>query len=614
MEFANQGSSIYHQIHAVYARSLDGTLLYISGRHGKETEEAWPAIMAEVEGQRNMPLHGHLDRQERALAVANMWEPLPKLSSIAKSWSNGKRIGTIRPLEKESPVHNNLGIRELQRPSEQQIVGILMDAPEDSEVKAEFQDWFVFLLLHETRLNSADISATVGRSEKLAREVTHIFEDKLRNIATDDQWESGGGRVLFEQQAQHFIARNRTIEFCLPAFPCKSSNLQKVTGIDPDRSEESALWRLDSFVKHIEQIYEPGAKVLVVSDGHVFSDCIGVEDDIVDRYSEALAEINQSIIEQQNGVKRVEFYSLHDLFFSNKEICNRFKPGFVEDVIIHHPLDRPVADGAEICRKVLIAGCRIERAALRSQIDKKDASILALYRGFARFMLEDLSSHERTSGLTKSKAKKLSSNVAFEMISRNQAYSNMIELLFPCHIRISIHAHKNNGPKFGIQLLSNKECRSVESLEGISQRNLTDLLHIPTPWHNTACQIQNDPTLYIIKSNIVREALRSKRYEGEWIPAVKGHGGFFSLRTVNELGPQAGQIHRLIQEESQPAWKEEPIAADDADSKLASRDPKQEVQRGEGYLLYIYTCFQKFVGSFWTGAQLQCEQARALFH
>lgn len=492
MEFANRGSSIYHQIHAVYARSLDGTLLYISGRHGKETKEAWPGIMAEVKGQRNTPLHGHLDRQERVLAVANMWEPLPKLSSIAKSWSNEKRISTIKSSEKESPVHNNLGIQEFQRPSEKQIVGILMDAPEDSEVKAEFQEWFVFLLLHETRLNSADFSTTVDRSEKLAREVTRIFEYKLRNIATDDQWESGGGRVLFEQQAQHFIARNRTIEFCLPAFPCKSSNLQKVTGVDPDRSEESALWRLDNFVKHVEQIYEPGAKVLVVSDGHVFSDCskyhrrgsgnfrslasmmltqfcckVGVEDGIVDRYSEALTEINQSI-ERQSGVKRIEFYSLHNLFFSNEEICNRFRPSFVEDVIIHHPLDMSVADGAETCRKVLIAGCRIEKAALRSQIDKKDASILALYRGFARFMLEDLSSHERTSGLTKSKCKKLSSDVAFEMISvsfpespSGRVYAHKLPLekpgvfehdraslsvphstLYPC---VSLQAHRRSG-------------------------------------------------------------------------------------------------------------------------------------------------------------------------
>lgn len=148
-----------------------------------------------------------------------------------------------------------------------------MEAPDDSETKSEFKEWFTFFLLHETRLNSTDFSTTAGRSKKLAHDVTQIFGEMLRNIAADDQWESGGGRVLFEQQAHYFIARNRTIEFCLPAFPCKSSNLQKVTGIDPDRSEETALWRLNDFVKRIEEIYEPGAKVLIVSDGHVFSDC-----------------------------------------------------------------------------------------------------------------------------------------------------------------------------------------------------------------------------------------------------------------------------------------------------------------------------------------------------
>lgn len=147
-----------------------------------------------------------------------------------------------------------------------------------------------------------------------------------------------------------------------------------------------------------------------------FCRIVGVEDEVVDGYGEALADINHSIIQQQNHVQRVEFYSLYDLFFSNKETRNAFRPDFVDDVIIHHPLHMSVADDAERCRKVLIAGCHIERAALRAQIDKQDPSILALYRGFSRFMLEDLSCHKRTSGLTKSKCKKLSSDVAFEMI------------------------------------------------------------------------------------------------------------------------------------------------------------------------------------------------------
>ncbi len=32
------------------------------------------------------------------------------------------------------------------------------------------------------------------------------------------------------------------------------------------------------------KIYPPGMKIWIVSDGHVFSDCIGVDDDVVSTY------------------------------------------------------------------------------------------------------------------------------------------------------------------------------------------------------------------------------------------------------------------------------------------------------------------------------------------
>lgn len=34
-----------------------------------------------------------------------------------------------------------------------------------------------------------------------------------------------------------------------------------------------ALTTLHNFVRSVEDIYKPGAEVLIVSDGHVFSDC-----------------------------------------------------------------------------------------------------------------------------------------------------------------------------------------------------------------------------------------------------------------------------------------------------------------------------------------------------
>ena len=69
------------------------------------------------------------------------------------------------------------------------------------------------------------------------------------------------------------MSRNLRLELCLPAFPCKSSNLRKVLGVVPDKGEELALRRLHEFVRLVKEIYDPGARVLIVSDGHVFSDC-----------------------------------------------------------------------------------------------------------------------------------------------------------------------------------------------------------------------------------------------------------------------------------------------------------------------------------------------------
>ena len=69
------------------------------------------------------------------------------------------------------------------------------------------------------------------------------------------------------------------------------------------------------------------------------------------------------------------------------------------------------------------------------------------------------------------------------MIKRNDAYSNLVELMFPFHLRFSIHAHCNSGPKFGISLLSktgDNQCRPINTIQDHKEPRNTDLLHIPT--------------------------------------------------------------------------------------------------------------------------------------
>ncbi|GKT84868.1 pyoverdine/dityrosine biosynthesis protein [Colletotrichum tofieldiae] len=227
----------------------------------------------------------------------------------------------------------------------------------------------------------------------------------------------------------------------------------------------------------------------IISDGHVFSDCIGVDDADVDAYGEQLKEMNRAV-----GVSRGD--------------PTASASGPTQHPDIDHHVETKLTVEAELCRQILMAGCQPQESAVRAKIKSQNAAILALYRGFSRFMLEDLELHPFTRKMTRSQRRKLSTKVAFEMIMRNQSYSNLVELLLPNHVRLSIHAHNNAGPKFGIQLFDPAVVRAVEGLspDGTPMTS-RDLLHIPTPWHNCVAEVEGSPYLLVTKASVPREAM-----------------------------------------------------------------------------------------------------------
>ncbi|HEY6794854.1 MAG TPA: L-tyrosine/L-tryptophan isonitrile synthase family protein, partial [Kineosporiaceae bacterium] len=56
----------------------------------------------------------------------------------------------------------------------------------------------------------------------------------------------------------------------------------------PDHGERLALRFLHGLAGQLERVHPPGVRVLVCSDGHVFADLIGVTDEDVDAYVDAL--------------------------------------------------------------------------------------------------------------------------------------------------------------------------------------------------------------------------------------------------------------------------------------------------------------------------------------
>ncbi|KAK2004519.1 pyoverdine/dityrosine biosynthesis protein [Colletotrichum falcatum] len=488
MEFSNDGDSVFHRFQAAFVHDGQGQLLYCTGPQKGRVQEHWE------------PINRHL----------------PSRSQSATSES--QKVGSV---ELDGPLKGSR-LYEMRRPGSSPT-GLVIEttSQNNSTLSSQFEEFFVQLLLGQADFAIRDpglMKSPSSASLVAAEQIVHLFDSFLRYQGKDDRWEVGG-KAYFTERVRHFTSQNARIELCLPAFPCKSSNTNKVLGKAPDRGEQLALERLHSFVEAVEKIYHPGAKMWIISDGHVFSDCIGVDDADVDTYGEQLKEMNRAVGISRGNTDRVGFRSLVDLFeldaAESQHKLSALRAQLNIPNIDHH-VETKLTVEAELCRQILMTGCQPQESAVRAKIKSQNAAILALYRGFSRFMLEDLELHPHTQQMTRSQRKKLSTKVAFEMIMRNQSYSNLVELLLPNHVRLSIHAHNNAGPKFGIQLFDPAVIRAVEGLspDGTPMTS-RDLLHIPTPWHNCVAEVEGSPYLLVTKASVAREAMSLGAVTGE---------------------------------------------------------------------------------------------------
>ncbi|KAF5858138.1 hypothetical protein ETB97_004742 [Aspergillus alliaceus] len=397
----------------------------------------------------------------------------------------------------------NFGSREVDvyescRAKSENVAGLILGPtpPGWSMSTTSIDKFFVELILARIDVGVHLVSPqskAAAATDSTVEAIVSLFDAELRYRVPNDQWEAEG-RAYFAAKVRFFVRHNLTLELCLPAFPCKSSNPDKVIGVLPDRGEEIALRQLHAFARNVKK-----------------------PNDLV------------------------QFQSLVDLF-DLKSLPDFASLGRMKLPDLPHYLPTILDDVAELCRHILVAGCQPSRESLRSQIESGDESIVALYRGFSRFMLEDLDQHPLTESRSRTQRKKLASRVSFEMILRNQAYSNLIELLFPDYLRLSIHAHNNSGPKFGIRLFDTATVRAVRELGFVDGNNgneededvmtASHLLHIPTPWHNCIAQVAGDPTLYIVKYGVVKEASFTQRYKSDMVKGhlANGRGAFVSLK------------------------------------------------------------------------------------
>jgi pyoverdine/dityrosine biosynthesis protein Dit1 len=256
---------------------------------------------------------------------------------------------------------------------------------------------------------------------------------------------------------------------------------------------------------------------------------VGVDDGKVDAYDARLIEVYKDKYPVEEGpVPALQFKGLRDIFMSNPDSFSSFRQSWLISIDVPHPVETIRTDASELCRKLLLGVSQADRGFVRKCIEEQEPHALQLYRGQTRFMLEDLTMHPSVVRLSNKQKKKTAAIVAQEMIFRNQAYSNLVELLLPNYVRLSIHAHDNAGPKFAVRLLPKTMVRPIESLENRHEPVSAYEFQIPTPWHNSIIKVEGDELMYLARAEVAKKAVGGPAFEGSWIDGP--NGGFFGLK------------------------------------------------------------------------------------
>ncbi|MFI9204289.1 L-tyrosine/L-tryptophan isonitrile synthase family protein [Streptomyces sp. NPDC053048] len=218
------------------------------------------------------------------------------------------------------------------------------------------------------------------------------------------------------RQIRRFTAAGEPVLFTLPGFPCKSPNPAKVLGHLPDEGERLSLAFLDRLCARVKEIYEPGARMLICSDGHIFGDLIDVPDAHIDAYGDALREMIRT-----QGLRHLETFDLRH---------------------VHGDADYDTK------RNLVTEAYAPSLESLR-EAARTDEETARLYRGITRFLVED------TAGFTgtRSALQRECRERAYGVIARSRAWGDLIAHHHPRSVRLSIHPQPPGAGKFGIRLL-----------------------------------------------------------------------------------------------------------------------------------------------------------------
>jgi pyoverdine/dityrosine biosynthesis protein Dit1 len=325
-----------------------------------------------------------------------------------------------------------------------------------------------------------------------ARTAAHLLTDVMRFRRLAGAHESCGAVPCSACLAPHLrkvasaIAQRKPVTFVLPAFPGKSPNPNKVLGLLPDMAEQRALEFLGHLCERIRKYHAPGARIILCSDGRVFSDVVGMREDDVTAYQREISRMIATL-----GLTSVSTFNLDDS--CSGQDFSKMRRELMEEY--GKPLDvlkTMVRDG----------GNRIGGR------ENEDAH--HLYCGITRFLVED--AHHPGQTRSRTSIQKECRVRAYEVIQRSNAWSELIAHRFPDAVRLSIHPQTCGSNKLGIRLVANENWM--------------------TPWHGVAVDVGGR---FLLLKRSQAEALGARMVHSA------GRPSHFELTAVQPLAKAIGE-------------------------------------------------------------------------
>ncbi|CAD5116384.1 DgyrCDS5280 [Dimorphilus gyrociliatus] len=274
-------------------------------------------------------------------------------------------------------------------------------------------------------IKSSKIVQVDNIDEDLIEKFIKKFEE-IRKRPTVDKWSSQEARSNFKIKVSTYAKRNLPIPFVLLGFPFKSTSDEKVIGHLPDMGEYVCLKRLEDWCESVKEIYPPGVRFVICSDGRIYCRLLNVEDSIIFQYRHAVVNLLPS--------NNISWVGLDD--FLPNEIYNSDAKREFLDLVYKPSLEETKKNISE------------------------NGNLKVVFETFKQFVKEE---------------KKFASNesddkecdcITYKMMQRNQVYSDFMEDLFPTHIRLSIHSH-DSIKKVGINLLGDGDTATPVTLQFI---------------------------------------------------------------------------------------------------------------------------------------------------